>query len=147
MNLHIHRLENSPDQHWFPPDRPRHSSAPLHSAQQSGALEPLVHIGNQFFTEVPQSLVNVELQQILPQARAYMNDLADLRRNLVTFPKVLQHFMNRGLLHHLWLQNHLVWVVNMSVRWLLVDVLQDINSRHVIPLRQVELLAGLKMIL
>lgn len=44
-------------------------------------------------------------------------------------------------------QNHLVWMVYMSVRRLLVDVLQDIYSRHVIPPGQVELLAGLKIVL
>lgn len=76
------------------------SSRVIRSAQQPCALEPLVHVWNQFFTEVPQSLVCIELLQLLLQARAYMNDPADLRRNLVTFPKVLQHFVNRGLLHH-----------------------------------------------
>lgn len=38
-------------------------------------------------------------------------------------------------------------VVNPSVRCLPVDVLQDIYSWHIFPLRQVKLAAGLKMFL
>lgn len=46
-----------------------------------------------------------------------------------------------------WLNNHLVWVVNISVGVLPVDVLQNINSRHGVPLRQVKPPTWLKMFL
>lgn len=70
------------------------------SSQQPRLFQSLVNIWNQFFTEVPQPLVYIEDLYCAPQGSADMNDPAHLRRNRVTFPKVLQHFMNWGLLHH-----------------------------------------------
>lgn len=49
--------------------------------------------------------------------------------------------------HLLRFQQQLVRVINTFVRCLPVDVLQDINSWHVSPLRQLKLLAWLRMII
>lgn len=57
----------------------------LHSAQLSSILASLVHIRNQFFIQVQQSPVIVELRQIPPFGCENMIHLADLHHNLCLY--------------------------------------------------------------